>query len=605
MKRLILFLVVLALSGCSVSESHDWTECEHETNLENTEPHTKYDLGGPDKDFVLVNLEAGESPESVSKALGFSLRATSVATKWTGFYIAEVPEGAVPQIEAHLSHLDLGVELESVEENQAIYTQGYMTKKPNDPFYVKQWNMDLIGIPNSLNMSTGRGTVVAILDTGVAYEDNKERGQAGVQDLQNKIIVPGYNTVDDIEEVWDGHGHGTHVAGTVAQDTNNKYGVIGVAPNSSIMPIKVLSDSGRGSTASVADGIVWSAKNGAHVINMSLGGGGYSEIAQEAVNTAHEENVTIVAAAGNSGNRKPSYPAAYDHVIAVSSVDMNADPAPYTQYGPFVDLAAPGGDTGQEGGGVTQETVHSSIPNKTMFAEWQGTSMATPHVAGVASLIREWGVTNPDRIEEILKHTADASKMSDDDGNAIHSKQEKYGAGVLDAEEAVRHTIHHQGYWKLILSFLISLFLFYLLRGKQNILTASAKKMAIFVGTSVFVACGLWFLAFFVPTFGSGALAMLVKMSATSLTTWDFLAFGTHTMLFSSALIPAALVFSLHGMNKMRYVAGGVGIGFASSFLYAAFFGAYSILWIPAGFTAIWLLLNAAAILALVYFALR
>ena len=603
MRFLTLLLVACFLTACSGLESdsnHTWENCDYSKSSQNITGQN--DLGGDARDFLIVNLEAGESPEEVSRSLGIDLRPTSKMTRWTGFYEAAVPEGSVPQIKAHLGHLDINREIESVEEDHAVRSSSLISKKPNDPLYIYQWNMDMINIPESLQTATGRGVTVAVLDTGVQYEEKPERNLPSIQDLQDTEIVPGYNTKDDMEEVWDGNGHGTHVAGTILQDTDNEYGVVGIAPNAALMPVKVLGDSGRGSASSVADGIVFAAKNGADVINMSLGSARYSEIGQEAVDIAHEESVTVVAAAGNGGSRMPSYPAAYDHVIAVSSVQMDRQPAPYTQYGPFVDLAAPGGNTNMEGGGILQETVNPRNTTEAKFLAFQGTSMASPHVAGVAALLYEWGITNPDRVEQILENSAEDPEEEELNGRNL---AEKYGAGILNASESVKNGIFKVRYRAMFLAFLLSLIFFYLVRGKDSILSASAQKIGFFLGSSLLFASGLWFLPFVVPTFGSGIAASIVKFLSTSVTQWDFLAVGIHTPVLSSALLPIISVALFHGHKTLKYVSAGLGVAVAASLLVAGFMPFYTLAWIPGVWASVWMVVNALVSLAITYLSLK
>ena len=248
--------------------------------------------------------------------------------------------------------------------------------------------------------------------------------------------MPGYDFVDDDEEPLDEHGHGTHVAGTVAQTTNNGYGVAGIAPNARIMPIRVLDRSGRGNTADIAESVRWAADNGADIINMSLGGPLPSRIMQDAVAYAHRKGVTVIAAAGNSGWSMPSYPAAYPHVIAVGATQFDRTTTFYSNYGKYLDIAAPGGnvrvDQNDDGrpDGVLQETLQRGEPGAHEFAMYMGTSMAAPHVAGVAALIHASGVTHPSRIEDALLDSASTDVPS--------FERDRYGAGIVDAAAATK-----------------------------------------------------------------------------------------------------------------------------------------------------------------------
>jgi serine protease len=291
---------------------------------------------------------------------------------------------------------------------------------PNDPDYDKQWNLRSINVESAWEETAGSGVTVAVIDTGISP----------VPDLKDTKMVVGYDFVNDREDAKDDNGHGTHVAGTVAQSTNNNFGVAGVAYQASLMPLKVLSASGSGTTADIAEAIKFAADHDADVINMSLGGGGESEIMQEAINYAHDKGVVIVAAAGNANRNAAEYPARYPHVIGVSALGPTGTKAPYSNFGAGIDLSAPGGaKNGQDAtGGILQNTINPQTGDS-VFESYQGTSMASPHVAGVAALIRASGVSQPDEVEDVLKQSA--LKVKDDTLN-------HYGAGKLDAAAAVK-----------------------------------------------------------------------------------------------------------------------------------------------------------------------
>ncbi len=228
------------------------------------------------------------------------------------------------------------------------------------------------------DISTGQGVTVAVVDTGI------RKGT----DLAKTCFVSGYDFVNSDTDPIDDNGHGTHVAGTVAQSTDNGVGVAGVAYKSCLMPVKVLDATGSGTYADVASGIIYAADNGAKVINLSLGGSSDSQTLKDAVAYAYGKGVTVVAAAGNNNSRTLSYPAAYDaYVIAVGATQYDETKAPYSNYGPSLDLVAPGGnnnlDQNKDGyaDGVLQQTFQ--IKGRTIswgYYFFQGTSMAAPHV---------------------------------------------------------------------------------------------------------------------------------------------------------------------------------------------------------------------------------
>jgi len=336
---------------------------------------------------------------------------------------------------------------------------------PNDPGYPLQWHLDDtaaagdnpyggsngggINVEPAWDISTGTGVIVAVIDTGVAYEDYKEfvdgPGRrdywityAQVPDLADTNFVSGYDFVNDDTHPNDDEGHGTHVTGTIAQSTNNGIGIAGVAFDCSIMPIKVLGSDGSGYYSWIADGIYYAADNGAQVISMSLGGTSTSYVLEDALAYAYEKNVTIVCSAGNGGpDGDPGYPAAYDaYCIAVGATRYDETVSYYSTNGEYVDIAAPGGDIYVDqngdgyGDGVLQQTHDGSDYTTFGYYFYQGTSMAAPHVSGVAALVISNGVTGPDDVREALQSTAE-------DKGAIGCDPE-YGWGIVDAYAALQ-----------------------------------------------------------------------------------------------------------------------------------------------------------------------
>lgn len=291
---------------------------------------------------------------------------------------------------------------------------------PNDPEYGKQWNMRSINMEQAWDETRGKDITVAVIDTGISP----------VPDLQDTKFVAGYDFVNDQAEARDDNGHGTHVAGTIAEATNNNFGVAGIAYEANLMPLKVLSSGGGGTVADIAESIRFAADNGANVINMSLGGGGESSLMQEAIDHAHSKGVVIVAAAGNAGRNAAEYPARYPHVIGVSALDAAGSKTPYSNFGAGIDIAAPGGLISGEDklGGILQNTINPAT-GESVFEAYQGTSMAAPHVAGVAALVKAMGVDSPNEVEDVLKQSA--MPVADDTLN-------HYGAGKLNAAEAVK-----------------------------------------------------------------------------------------------------------------------------------------------------------------------
>ncbi len=339
----------------------------------------------------------------------------------------------------------------SIPENEAVEVpvdlgviQGNF---PNDPKYKYQWHMDQIHMQEAWKVNQGNGAIVAVIDTGVAYENYKDpkTGQQFIQveDLKGTCFVPGYDFVNKDSHPNDDHAHGTHVAGTIAQATNNGVGVTGIAYQACIMPLKVLSAQGGGTTDDIAESIRWAADHGANVINMSLGGPFPSGVMKDACDYARSKGVTIIAAAGNNGWRKVGYPAAYEGVVAVSATNLDDKLAFYSNYGDDIDISAPGGDAREDKNkdgvpdGVVQNTIKVGDPTKADYFPFMGTSMASPHVAGVAALIVSMGIKNPAEVEKVLFESADR-KPAENDGVPRGTKwDEKYGFGRLDARAAV------------------------------------------------------------------------------------------------------------------------------------------------------------------------
>ncbi|HRI45007.1 MAG TPA: S8 family peptidase [Fimbriimonadaceae bacterium] len=236
---------------------------------------------------------------------------------------------------------------------------------PDDPLFgTDQWGPQKIKCPEAWDLNTGDSSVIiAIIDTGVDYNH---------PDLTGKTVA-GWDFVNGDNDPMDDQGHGTHCAGIAAANTNNAVGMAGVGYNCSIMPVKVLDAGGFGSWADIASGIDFASTNGAHVLNLSLGGGGGSAALELAVNNAWANNRLVVVAAGNSNTTAPSYPAFYTNSLAVASTTSTDARSSFSNYGNWVDVAAPGSDI-----------------ISTRFGGYEylnGTSMACPHVAGLGGLL--------------------------------------------------------------------------------------------------------------------------------------------------------------------------------------------------------------------------
>jgi len=396
--------------------------------------------------------------KEINRRHGTSVLHTS---SYAGFKRLKTPASRTPKqaVEFYNSEPDV----EYAELNYYAYAH---FEAPNDPHYYYQWNFDdtykwagiidepyreLVDGTNPYGGYNGGGinlepawdittgdpnVIIAVLDTGIAYETYKNFVQA--PDLANTRFVPGYDFVNNDGHPNDDDGHGTHVTGTIAQSTNNEVGVAGVAYNCSIMPVKVLSRRGEAPYTTIADGVYFAADNGADIINLSLGGPYDSITLRDAIAYAYNKGVTIICSAGNDGAGGPaSYPAAYDaYCIAVGATRYDQTRAYYSTTGSYLDLTAPGGDidVDQNGDGYVDGILQQTFginPKEMGYWFYEGTSMAAPHVSGVAALLISTGVTGPDNIREALESTAEDL--------GIPGKDAEYGWGLIDAYAALNY----------------------------------------------------------------------------------------------------------------------------------------------------------------------
>lgn len=461
--------------------------------------------------------------------------------------------GTVPDLADALSRLAGHPLVEVVEPELTMEAFG----RPNDPMLEKQWNLIDIGMEHVWTTgATGRGVVVAVVDTGVSK----------VEDLQGTHVLKGASFVPGADTAADDQGHGTHVAGTIAQTTNNGVGVAGVAPGATILPVKVLSGAGFGSSAWIAAGIDYAVDEGADVINLSLGGG-YSSIIHNAIKKARDHGVIVVAAAGNSGRQGVGYPGALEETIGVAATGPGGDRAPYSSWGKGVDIAAPGGDKRTSGGGILQDTIDGKGGH--VYAEFQGTSMATPHVAGAAAVLLGTGMA-PDAVERTLLDTARGEGWN-----------EKFGHGRLDLATAMgaRGGVGF-GKIRFLLGAVLALLVAQLASTRSSYQLGSAA-------VSATVAGGL----FFVPAWLLGAAGFLASPALE----WPaaFVGIGFVTFpLWLSVAAPAVVGFTLGAFRGTRPLAAGLATGTAAYLLHAAATGAIAPSWLPSSLATAWLGVN-------------
>ena len=308
---------------------------------------------------------------------------------------------------AQLAYQQVAGQVEFVEKEAEVVA--FAT--PDDTRYSEQYALRKINASNAWNLTKGSSLLkVAVLDTGV---------NGTHEDLLGKVLA-GYNYVSRVAigagTDSDDHGHGTKVSGVIAATTDNAKGVAGISWYSKILPVKVLNSSGVGSSTNLALGIRYAADQGVKVINMSLGADSGTTVVSEAVDYAYGKGVVLVAASGNEGTNLVSYPAHYDKVVAVSATGSTDLIWVASNYGPEVDICAPGVSvlTTNDAGGYSTST---------------GTSLAAPQVSGAAALLMSTntGNTNAQIVSALINN---ADKVSGMDGR---SYTERYGHGRLDA----------------------------------------------------------------------------------------------------------------------------------------------------------------------------
>lgn len=338
---------------------------------------------------------------------------------------------------------------------------------PTDEAYPLQWHYPLIGLPEAWDTTTGDpAVVVAVIDTGILADHPDLAGQ----------LVDGYDFVRDPTSALDGDGidpdpqepagvsaeassgfHGTHVSGTVAARGDNQLGVAGSAYNARVMPLRALGAGGAGTTYDIDQAVRYAAglpndsgtvpQSPAQVINLSLGGAPFSQATQALFDEVRRAGVIVVAAAGNEANAAPLYPASYNGVISVSAVDTQRRLATYSNTGPNIDVAAPGGDNGVDlnGDGYPDGVLSTAgSPGNNginfVYAFASGTSMAAPHVAGVVALMKS---VNRDLTPQDIDAMLAAGELTEDLG--APGRDDSYGQGLINAQRAVLAALQASG----------------------------------------------------------------------------------------------------------------------------------------------------------------
>jgi subtilisin family serine protease len=390
MKKIIVFLFVLSISANAFASQKIVMLKADKAITASREELSK--LGGEIiKELPLINAVVVQFPDYIKDSQLYTLSFVDKVEddkyiKWieeTSFNSNPLPsaESIIESVNSGDYLFDLPAPRISDEEKKEI-----------------PWGVSRVNAYNAWNYTQGDGVKVGVIDTGIDYNH---------PDLKPNY-AGGYNIVKQNNDPMDDHGHGTHVAGTIAAVRDLK-GVVGVAPKVKLYAVKVLDSNGSGQYSWIIDGIQWAVNNKMNVINMSLGGPSGSDALKAAIDAAYKAGVVIVCAAGNDSG-PVNYPAKYDSAIAVSASDSSDKLASFSSRGAEIDFIAPG---------VSIYSTYKGGVYKTL----SGTSMASPHMAGLAALVVGYGIKEPAKVVEVLKKSA----------SSLGLKPEEEGYGLVDA----------------------------------------------------------------------------------------------------------------------------------------------------------------------------
>ena len=418
-------------------------------------------------------VSAGMTPTGLThkagepvRAMLFSLNGASSKSQATSRLSltsrSDPPLALDPELQRKLQTLTVISELRN-RTDVAYAEPNYIRRQqlsPSDDLYLRQWHYPLINLPKAWDTTTGDpDVIVAVIDTGVLFDH---------PDLSGQLTATGYDFVSDPASALDGDGidpdpsdagaqnpgtsifHGSHVAGTIAAQTNNGVGVAGVGWNTRIMPVRALGKGGTGANYDIMQAVRYAAGlendsgtfplQKADIINLSLSGNDYSFLEQDVYNAVRAEGIIVVAAAGNNASSQPVYPAAYNGVLAVSGTDINEKQAHYSNFGSYVDLAAPGGDLSDDldGDGYNDGVLSTAasvdlIGNLSYgYSYLEGTSMAAAHASGVIALMKAVNpALTPDELDELLVKGGITQDLG------VPGRDDLYGYGLIDAQKAV------------------------------------------------------------------------------------------------------------------------------------------------------------------------
>lgn len=407
-----------------ISINHDFssstttTETSSVSSLSNSSGINNVNTESQSENEMIIHLNSGLSKsEAIDKVEEMGYRALDFMPELDAILV-EVPDNGA-RVSA-MSSAESSSDIRSSQPNHIFTTQDYVI--PNDDNFSRQWAASAIKLPQAWRQTTGSDRVrVAVLDTGIDYNHPE------LADFIDKDSS--YNFIDNNSDAMDYNNHGTHVAGIISAKGDNGNGTAGVMWESELMAVKVLGDDGNGSEWSLAQGILYAAglldnqpRQTADIINLSLGMSDPNHVPktlERAIERAAAEGIIIVAASGNNGSRGVIYPAAFPEVIAVGALEENGSDMPgvasYSNYGPEIDVTAPG------------SLIYSTLVDD-KFGYMSGTSMAAPHVSGLAGLMLSEGIRARD-VRSLLQDTA--IKLGNDDYS------ESYGYGMINSYKSV------------------------------------------------------------------------------------------------------------------------------------------------------------------------
>ena len=401
---------------------------------------------------LIVAFVDGTSDAEMERSLRSGGVASARRSRYGPRVLAKLDPGA--SVEEAVARFQALPGVAWAEPNGLVSIDEVQTFTPNDSLFRFQWNLRQVGAERTWGIQKGKSSVaVAVIDTGVAFEDYDDpvTGQhfRRAPDWGDTRFLPGYDFFNDDAHPNDDEGHGTHVASTVAEGTNNGAGVAGLAFGCAILPVKVLGADGVGSFFAVAEGIdfaVGFTDNGTHpvkVINLSLSSPSFSQTAKAAIDRAVAAGVLVVAAAGNSGGVGVRFPADQSNVVGVGALNAAKLKAWYSNTGPELDLVAPGGDCDRDDDHdgtfdcVYQQTLRPSAVDAGRYDDFcycgmQGTSMATPHVAAAAALLYSQGFNDPASVRAALE--AGAERLG---GAPPGGRNDTFGNGLVQPAAAL------------------------------------------------------------------------------------------------------------------------------------------------------------------------